>query len=327
MDAGGEEFRDGDGRRRLPAALLASLTHLSAARSTLAVLQTVSALTAVIAVAALTWSPWTVVPAVLVIGVLQHGLFILAHDAAHFRLYASRGLNDLVGRALGGAGGISMRTYRVIHRLHHNHLYGPQDPDVALHGGYPRGRGYLLRKLAKDLCGLTAWKNYAYFFGHPALDARGGVSSRPLDDTSPALRQQARRDRWWVAGTQAAMLGAATAGGFLEVYLLLWILPALTVLQALLRLRAVCEHGAVDALDTPFKSARTTVAAWPWRWVLFPHHVNYHLAHHLYPAVPHYRLPRLHAALAAHGMLADAEVRPLASTLRRVFAERLAGVA
>ena len=28
---------------------------------------------------------------------------------------------------------VSMCTYRVIHRLHHNHLYGPQDPDIALH--------------------------------------------------------------------------------------------------------------------------------------------------------------------------------------------------
>jgi hypothetical protein len=33
-----------------------------------------------------------------------------------------------------------MCTYRVIHRLHHNNLYGELDPDTALHGGYPRGR-------------------------------------------------------------------------------------------------------------------------------------------------------------------------------------------
>jgi hypothetical protein len=82
-----------------------------------------------------------------------------------------------------------MSTYRVIHRLHHNHLYGPQDPDIALHGGYPRGKAYLLKKLGKDLGGLTAWKTYAYFFGAPALNTRTNVVQRPLDDTSPKLRE------------------------------------------------------------------------------------------------------------------------------------------
>ena len=64
-----------------------------------------------------------------------------------------------------------MCTYRVIHRLHHNNLYGELDPDTALHGGYPRGRAYLIRKLLKDLAGFTAWKTYAYFLGGaPALN-------------------------------------------------------------------------------------------------------------------------------------------------------------
>jgi hypothetical protein len=32
-----------------------------------------------------------------------------------------------------------MLTYRIIHRIHHNHLYEPIDPDLALMAGYPRG--------------------------------------------------------------------------------------------------------------------------------------------------------------------------------------------
>ena len=55
---------------------------------------------------------------------------------------------------------------------------------------------------------------------------------------------------------------------------------------------------------------------------LFPHHVNYHLEHHLYPAVPHYHLAALHEKLRAAGALDDAEVRPFAQTMKRVFAER-----
>jgi len=56
------------------------------------------------------------------------------------------------------------------------------------------------------------------------------------------------------------------------------------------------------------------------RALLFPHHVNYHLEHHLYPAVPHYHLPQLHRLLDEKGALAGAEVRDLGATLRLVFA-------
>ena len=100
-----------------------------------------------------------------------------------------------------GAGPHVLRRHpAVTHRLHHNHLYGAEDPDTAIHGGYPRGRRYLLRKLAQDLLGLNAWKTYAYFFGAPAINADTQRGVRPLDDTSPALRAAARQDRWLVVG-------------------------------------------------------------------------------------------------------------------------------
>ena len=92
-----------------------------------------------------------------------------------------------------------MCTYRVVHRLYHNDLYGETDPDIPLHGGYPRGRRYLLKKLARDLAGMTAPKTYGYFFGAPAINDAAGGPSRPLDDTSPALRAAARADRHLVA--------------------------------------------------------------------------------------------------------------------------------
>jgi hypothetical protein len=43
--------------------------------------------------------------------------------------------------------------------------------------------------------------------------------------------------------------------------------------------------------------------------------------------VPHYHLPRLHAALVAHGIMDGAEVRPIGETLRRIFADRPAATA
>jgi len=61
----------------------------------------------------------------------------------------------------------------------------------------------------------------------------------------------------------------------------------------------------------------------PWyiRWWLFPHQMHYHIEHHLYPSVPHYRLPACHAALREAGALADAEVSSsLRATWRKFFA-------
>jgi fatty acid desaturase len=316
----GEEFRD-DVRRRLPAQELEPLSRLSVWRSLLAIGRTLGSIALVVGFALWFWSVPAVVLAVLLIAPLQHALFVLAHEAAHYRLFPSRFWNDLVGCCIGAAGGVSMRTYRVIHRLHHNHLYQAQDPDIALHGGYPRGRWYLLKKLAKDLSGVTAWKTYSYFFGAPAENTATGVAQRPLDDTAPRLRLEAERDRRFVITWHLGALVFAIAMGFGWKYVLLWLLPLATVLQAILRLRAICEHGATSDFSSPLTAARSNVVGPMAGFLLFPHHVNYHIEHHLYPAVPHYHLPALREALERHGILAGAFVQPLTSTLRQIFAD------
>jgi fatty acid desaturase len=320
----GEEFKD-DYRRALPKELIQQLTRRSAWRATLAVLGDFAVLAAAIAVALAYWpNPLALVPAVLIIGTRQHALFVIAHDAAHYTLYERRWLNDLVGRACAMLQGLSMCTYRVIHRLHHNNLYGPLDPDTALHGGYPRGRRYLIRKLAKDLSGLTAWKTYAYFLGGaPALNTSTNVALRPLDDTSAKLRGEARSDRNLVIGFHVVMLVVFAASGYLAQYLVLWVLPLVTVVQAVLRLRAIAEHGATTDFSSPLTAARSNLGPAWLRWLIFPHHVNYHIEHHLYASVPHYNLPRLHAEMQRQGVLQGAEVISFRESLGKIFAERV----
>lgn len=320
-------------RRLLSPAELAALTAMNDGRSLAALALTFGIIAFAVAWGVAAWpGPWVAAP-VVVIGVQQHALFILAHESAHYRLFRSRLRNDAAGRAIGMATGISMCTYRVIHRLHHNNLYTEYDPDTAIHAGYPRGVAYLWKKLAQDLAGLNAWKTFAYFFGAPAIDARTNRAARPLDDTSPALRSRARGDRWAVLAFQAgAPLLVVTVWDTraLVLYLVLWLLPMLTVLQPILRLRAIAEHGAVGDVTSPLTAARSNRTSGSLgnligRALLFPHHVNYHLEHHLYPAVPHYRLPALHRLLQAKGALTGAEVRDVRDTMRLVFAERPPG--
>jgi fatty acid desaturase len=335
----GEEFREdhrapgsrnAQARRLLGAEELAPLTRLSTGRSLLSIAHTLGLIAAAMWLAVATWPSAWMLLSIVVIGIAQHALFILAHESAHYRLFASRVANDGVGRLIGMASGISMCTYRVTHRLHHNNLYTEEDPDTAIHGGYPRGKAYLLKKLAQDLAGLNAWKTFAYFFGAPAINADTNREIRPLDDTSPQLRAAARADRLWVAGFHlVAPVVAFAAGGWrgLAMYAVLWLLPLVTVLQPILRLRAICEHGAAQDLSSPLTAARTnrtfgSIGNRIARFVLFPHHVNYHVEHHLYPAVPHYHLPALHRLLVDKGALQAAEVRDFADTWQRVFAHR-----
>ena len=336
----GEEFRD-----KLPAQLstqgarktltreeLAYFTRLSFAHSAWSLAQTAILIGTTLALGLYAFSvigpkPLVGAPllvmAIVLMGCWQHWLAIISHESTHYRLFESRAANDLVGRFAGMSIGVSTFAYRIVHRLHHNHLYEEIDPDMALMAGYPRGKAYLWKKLLKDIAGFTAWRNYLYFFGAPAANAVTGQKQDPLADTTTHLRKLALSDRWVVVGFHVLMPVLMFALGYGVEYLVLWVLPAITVQAFILRLRAVAEHGAPSDTRTALGAARTNVEIPALvRMALFPHHVNYHLEHHLYPAVPHYRLAELHALLKERGILEGAEVRPFADTMNRVFGAR-----
>ena len=322
----GEEFKD-DHREALPRELVVRLARRSGWRATLAIAEDFAVIAAAIAVGLMYWpNPAVLIPVIFLIGTRQHALFVIAHDAAHYLLFDDRKMNDWVGRACATVQGLSMCSYRVIHRMHHNNLYGELDPDTALHGGYPRGKSYLVKKLLKDLVGLTAWKTYAYFlFAAPSLNTATDKAIRPLDDTSPKLRAEAKHDRNVVIGFHVILFIAFALSGYLVQYLVLWVLPLVTVVQAILRLRAIAEHGATTDFSSPLTAARTNVAPAWLRWALFPHNVNYHIEHHLYASVPQHNLPELHREMERRGMLRGAEVVGFPETLAKIFAERKRG--
>jgi fatty acid desaturase len=112
----GEEFRvDGrNARRLLDASELKVLTELDDRQGILAPLLTFSLLSGSLALGL--WGIMhgqvlVVALSVLAIATQQHALFVLSHEAAHYRMFKDRRLNDLLGRVAGSLGGVSMCTY------------------------------------------------------------------------------------------------------------------------------------------------------------------------------------------------------------------------
>jgi fatty acid desaturase len=79
-------------------------------------------------------------------------------------------------------------------------------------------------------------------------------------------------------------------------YLVLWMVPMLTWLKVVLRMRTIAEHYALD-YGHMFRQTRTTYANLLERIFVAPHNIGYHLDHHLYPSVPFYNLRALHEEL------------------------------
>jgi fatty acid desaturase len=78
-------------------------------------------------------------------------------------------------------------------------------------------------------------------------------------------------------------------------YVLLWLVPLVTSFAFLMILREGIQHGALG--QERFRHTRLFEGNPLVRFAVFPLGMDYHLPHHLFPMVPHYRLKQLHALL------------------------------
>lgn len=270
---------------------LKDLYRINSARALAAVAGTWAMIIATIAVALWSHSAIVWLLAIFIIARCQHALMVLAHDAAHFRLLENRFWNDLVGHWICfWPVGSSLEGYRSVHLRHHRYLHTDKDPDLSLSRPYPATSASWRRKLIRDISGISELQIRGYIkveHGRSRL-ARG----RLLRDFTPASIAR----RLALLGFFAALLYC----GYFFAFIVLWVIPEMTVQRVIARVRAVLEHGGVPDANDGLCNSRTIISRN--RLVVFmmnPHHVAYHLEHHLFPAVPHYNLPKLHAALAA----------------------------
>ncbi|SFD65595.1 fatty acid desaturase family protein [Roseivivax sediminis] len=245
-------------------------------------------------------NPLTFILAVLVIGSRQLGLAILMHEAAHNALFRTKRLNEFAGEWLCGRPIIAdLPEYRHYHLTHHRYTQTDRDPDLKLSKPFPTTRASLRRKLIRDLTGQTGIKQRAQqimFAFKMAGEVEGEPSSQDLAQafSGPVL------GRAIVANAVLFALFWAVTGAWWG-WLAFWVLPLLTWFQAVLRIRNIAEHGAVEFSDDPLRNTRTTRANWLERLLVAPYWVNYHLEHHLVMHVPAHNLPRLHRLMIDKG--------------------------
>ena len=96
----------------------------------------------------------------------------------------------------------------------------------------------------------------------------------------------ARRTLLQILLVQAVLLGAAIAVGKWWLYPLLWVLPYVTVWRVINRLRAIAEHGGMNASSDRRETTHTVKQHALARFVLVPYHIGWHLPHHVDAGVP-----------------------------------------
>jgi fatty acid desaturase len=291
---------------------LKNLTPASAVQSWLALMTDWSLIAANFALAI--WLPHPAIWALCFVMAARHqlALAILMHEGSHRRLFSTVRWNDILCQLLCAAPlFFSMYSYQKLHIKHHREPLAADDPDLSLIGGYPIPGPSLTRKLLRDAFGISYFKFIRYFIymarRKPATQEGSERSKRSLSQEHGGRKLPLGAVITMMIGVNSLLFTALWLSGHAWLYLGLWLLPMMTGLQVLLRIRGIAEHAGYQPGPDQRLNARTVVNPWQ-AFFLAPHNVNYHIEHHLYPAIPFFNLPKVHKLLKARGHLPDANV-------------------
>jgi fatty acid desaturase len=275
-------------------------------------------------------NPFTIIISLFILGGKQLACAIILHDCSHDSMFIGRAVNRFVGNWFGAYPIFhDVDKYRPYHIRHHINTGLDEDPDRPLTKGYPTTRLSMVRKFLRDFFGPTGLKgNFAVILmqlGVLKYNLNGQAEWLSLKEKSigeivgTALKN--------IAGPLAANLilfGILYAFGAPWLYLL-WIGALLTTNNFSLRVRSMAEHSMVEDRSNPMLNARTTYANFIERMLFAPHHVNYHVEHHLCMGAPSYNLPAMHRILLERGYYKQAALEQnYVAIVRRAVVEEAA---
>ena len=105
---------------------------------------------------------------------------------------------------------------------------------------------------------------------------------------------------------QLVLVALFTCAGGRWAYLVLHVVPIMTIYPLQIRIRSMAEH-AFEARHVPGTSGdawvtRTSHLNCLERWVVAPFGQHFHYEHHVFPGVPNYNLRQVHELLGAAGI-------------------------
>lgn len=230
----------------------------------------------------LTWGTIAAIPLFVLHGMLLNYLFAAQHEFNHYTAFKTRWLNDVFNRITGFLV-IYPRDYeRWFHFEHHRHTQD-WDNDPELIGRKPYTMfGYLLY-----LFGITYWVSRVWRL---LVQASGNVTDQYL---TPRQRELVIREaRVHVAlYSGVALISIWLQSWFVVMY---WLAPMLST-KVLHQVQNITEHTGITHEQDTVHNTRT-IDTWPvLRWMAW--NMQYHTAHHTFPAVPFHELPALHEEL------------------------------
>jgi len=262
-------------------------------------------------------TPWTLLPAMLLLGIALAALFAPIHETMHNTAFASRRANAVIGWLVSCPSLLNRHFYTAFHLAHHRHTQDPErDPELLMPPPTTMA-GYWLR-----ISGLTYWQARLAV----ARDCwRGDLSAYPYiaPRAAPLVIRSVRLMTLFVLGV--SVLSMVLVNPWAP--LLYWIGPQVLA-QPLLRLYLLTEHTGCSLDDNGLTNTRTTLTNALVRLLMW--NMSFHAEHHLYPSIPFHRLADAHAvvrgrlAVVQHGYIAwhVRFIRGLLSQPRRPAAVR-----
>jgi fatty acid desaturase len=249
--------------------------------------------------------PITIPFVIMVVGNRQLGLNILMHDAAHALLHENRKINDFVAYWFCAP---ELFIYRPYHLQHHRYVQQSEDPDLVLSKPFPITRNSLQRKIIRDLTGQTFFKqrSSAFVVNIKKASEEGVAQASKFNLILQELGQQ---HMFFICNGMGLL--AFSLAGLWWAWVLMWLLPMMTWLPLVSRLRNIAEHALIVENGTdPLRHARTTYASWLERAIIAPYWVNYHCEHHMFTQIPCWNLPKAHKLLVKKGFEQHMEIQP-----------------
>ena len=224
----------------------------------------------------------------------QLGLAILMHEGAHGLIVNNVRFNNYISQFFCAFPmAVDTYDYRHYHLKHHRHTQTEDDPDLVLSKPFPITKSSFIRKMLRDLTGITGikqrYQSIQKTFDNDTLKVDGKEISG--FKSKATLRG--------IFSSQLLIFISMSIVGNWWYYFAFWIVPALTIFQFFYRIRNIAEHAVVPNDCDDFNNARTTNASFIERCFVAPYYVNYHLEHHLFMFIPCYKLKDAHNLLAA----------------------------